>query len=120
MGPGHLDTGFLRRVRNIRARGAAAKLNLALDGLPEPAGLEPRHLSGRIVIASSVAELERAADAVKYRRHCERPAIEALIPTLHDPDLAPHRVRVASRLGITAPAACRRESRCRSRYSSST
>lgn len=103
VGPGHLDTGFLRRVRNIRARGAAAKLNLALDGLPEPAGLEPRHLSGRIVIASSVAELERAADAVKYRRHCERPAIEAVIPTLHDPDLAPSGKHVLSAIVQYAP-----------------
>jgi phytoene dehydrogenase-like protein len=104
VGPAHLDTGFLRRVRNIRARGAAAKLNLALEGLPDCAGLERSHLSGRIVIASSVAELERAADAVKYRRHSERPAIEAVIPTLHDPDLAPDGKHVLSAVVQYAPA----------------
>ena len=97
------DTGFLRRVRNIRARGAAAKLNLALEGLPESAGLALRHLSGRIVIPSSVAQLERAADAVKYRRHSERPAIEAVVPTLHDPSLAPDGKHVLSAVVQYAP-----------------
>ena len=103
VGPAHLDTGFLRRVRDIRARGVAAKLNLALDGLPEGAGFERRHLSGRIVVPASVAELERAADAVKYRRHSERPAIEAVIPTLHDPDLAPNGKHVLSAVVQYAP-----------------
>ena len=103
VGPAHLDTGFLRRIRNIRARGAAAKLNLALDGLPQSPGLERRHLAGRIVIAPSIAELERAADAVKYRRHSERPAIEAVIPTLHDPALAPDGKHVLSAVVQYAP-----------------
>ncbi len=103
VGPRHLDAGFLRRIRNIRARGAAAKLNLALDGLPEVPGLERRHLGGRIVVVPSVAELERAADAVKYRRHSEQPMIEAVIPTLHDPDLAPAGKHVLSAIVQYAP-----------------
>jgi phytoene dehydrogenase-like protein len=103
VGPTHLDTGFVRRVANIRARGAAAKLNLALDGLPEPPGLERRHLMGRIVIAPSVAAIERAADAVKYKRYSERPAIEAVIPSLHDPELAPAGKHVLSAIVQYAP-----------------
>lgn len=103
VGPAHLDTGFLRRIGNIRARGAAAKLNLALDGLPEAPGLDRRHLGGRIVVAPSVAELERAADALKYRRHSERPVIEAVIPTLHDPGLAPAGKHVLSAIVQYAP-----------------
>ena len=103
VGPRHLDAGFLRRIRNIRARGAAAKLNLALDGLPEAPGLDPGHLGGRIVVAPVVAELERAADAIKYRRHSERPVIEAVIPTLHDPGLAPAGKHVLSAIVQYAP-----------------
>lgn len=103
VGPRHLDTGFLRRVANIRAKGSAAKLNLALDGLPEPPGLERRHLAGRIVLAPSVAAIERAADAIKYRRHSERPVIEAVIPSLHDPDLAPVGKHVLSAIVQYAP-----------------
>jgi phytoene dehydrogenase-like protein len=103
VGPVYLDTGFLRRIANIRARGAAAKLNLALDGLPEAPGIERRHLMGRIVIAPSVGMLERAADAIKYKRHSERPVIEAIIPSLHDPDLAPPGKHVLSAIVQYAP-----------------
>src|SRR6202789_4103588 len=34
LGTAHLDTGFVRRVRHLRARGLAAKLHLALDRVP--------------------------------------------------------------------------------------
>ena len=34
LGAEHLDTGFVRRIKNIRLRGVSAKLNLALDALP--------------------------------------------------------------------------------------
>ena len=52
VGPEHLDTGFVRRVGNIRCQGLAAKLNLALDGLPTFTGVEAEHLGGRLVIGS--------------------------------------------------------------------
>ena len=103
VGPRHLDTGFVRRVRNIRARGAAAKLNLALDGLPEAPGLTRRHLAGRIVVAPSVAAIERAADAVKYGRHSETPVLEVVIPSLADPELAPPGRHVLSAVVQYAP-----------------
>jgi phytoene dehydrogenase-like protein len=103
VGPAHLDTGFVRRIANIRMRGSAAKLNLALDALPEPPGIERRHLMGRIVVAPYVAAIERAADALKYQRHSERPVIEAIIPSLHDPDLAPRGKHVLSAIVQYAP-----------------
>src|SRR6185436_10332914 len=105
IGAPHLDTGFIRRIRNIRARGAAAKLNLALDGLPEAPGLERRHLAGRMVIAPSIAAIERAADAVKYGRHSEAPVIEAIIPSLTDPELAPVGQHILSAIVQYAPPA---------------
>jgi hypothetical protein len=39
LGPEHLDTSFVRRVHHLRTRGLAAKLHLALDGLPQFGGL---------------------------------------------------------------------------------
>ncbi len=74
-----------------------------MDGLTEAPGLDRRHLGGRIIVAPSVAELERAADALKYRRHSERPVIEAVIPTLHDPGLAPAGKHVLSAIVQYAP-----------------
>jgi len=105
IGAPHLDTGFIRHIRNIRARGAAAKLNLALDGLPEAPGLERRHLAGRMVIAPSIAAIERAADAVKYGRHSEATVIEAIIPSLTDPELAPVGQHILSAIVQYAPPA---------------
>ncbi|MFO1059766.1 MAG: NAD(P)/FAD-dependent oxidoreductase [Dongiaceae bacterium] len=104
LGAEHLDTGFVRRVRNIRARGRAAKLELALDGLPEPRGLSAAALAGRLVWAPSVDHVERASNAVKYGRASAAPVLEAVIPTLADPGLAPAGGHVLSAIVQYAPA----------------
>jgi phytoene dehydrogenase-like protein len=105
LGAEHLDTGFVRRVRNIRARGHAAKLELALDALPEPRGLPPAALAGRLVWAPSVDHVERASNAVKYGEASAAPVLEAVIPTLVDPGLAPPGRHVLSAILQYAPAA---------------
>lgn len=88
--PYELDPSFIRGVEQIKFRGATARLNLALDGLPSFAGVEQTNwLKGRILIASSLAYLEQAADAGKYGQFASHPALEIRIPTLNDPDLAP-------------------------------
>ena len=84
-----LKPRFVRRLRNVKYRGTAARLALSLDGLPEFRGLERPALTGRIVLASSPDDIERAADAAKYRLLPERPWIEAALPTALDPSLAP-------------------------------
>jgi phytoene dehydrogenase-like protein len=104
LGPEHLDTGFVRRVRNIRARGRAAKLELALDALPEPRGLAAAALAGRLVWAPSIDHVERASNAVKYGQASEAPVLEAVIPTLADPGLAPTGRHVLSAIVQYAPA----------------
>ena len=43
----NVETGFTRRVHNIRMRGNAAKLHLALDGLPVIKGIDKREYSER-------------------------------------------------------------------------
>jgi phytoene dehydrogenase-like protein len=90
VGGAHLEPGFMREIKNIRYRGVTAKVNLALDGLPEFRGAaDADRLSGYIVIGPSLDYLERASDAGKYGRLSDRPVLEATIPTILDPDLAP-------------------------------
>jgi phytoene dehydrogenase-like protein len=102
-GPEHLDTGFLRRVRNIRMNGLAAKMNLALDGLPEFAGLDQAALGGRLVIAPDIGYVERAFDHAKYGEFSSEPVVEITIPTLHDTSLAPDGGHVLSAVVQYAP-----------------
>lgn len=85
------------RAANIRTPGAVSKVNLALSGLPSFAGADsPERLAGRIVIAPSVDYLERAYDASKFGRMSEEPYLEATIPTISDPTLAPDGQHVMS------------------------
>ena len=51
IGARHFEAGFVRRVGHLRAVGTAAKLHLALDGLPSFEGLDNHDLGQRIVIA---------------------------------------------------------------------
>jgi phytoene dehydrogenase-like protein len=91
VGPLHFDPDFVQAVRNIKFRGAQAKVNLALAGLPEFAGLPDGHdhLRGTILISPSLNYLERAYDDAKYGALSRRPHLEIRIPTLADPTLAP-------------------------------
>ncbi|MFW5942644.1 MAG: phytoene desaturase family protein [Chloroflexota bacterium] len=90
VGPTHLQPRFMRKVRNIIYRGSTARVNLALGALPGFTGQEEeRQLSGQIRISPSLDYLERAYDDAKYGRISARPYLNAVIPTLADPDLAP-------------------------------
>jgi phytoene dehydrogenase-like protein len=103
LGPEHLDTGFVTRVRNIRMRGNAAKVHLALDNLPEFTGLEAADLKGRLVIAPDVNYVERAFNPAKYGEFSPEPVMEITIPSLHDPSLAPEGKHVLSAVVQYAP-----------------
>ena len=76
-------------VDNLRDRGVTAKVNLALAALPAFSGLDGEdaamRLRGRILVAPSMAYLDRAADAAKYGRPSDAPWLEATIPSLVDP-----------------------------------
>jgi len=84
------------RATNIRTPGAVSKVNLVLSRLPAFAGADPERLAGRIVIAPSIDYLERGFDASKYGRVSDEPYLEATIPTLSDPTLAPEGTHVMS------------------------
>ncbi len=84
--PIYIDPELSQAIGTARYRGACAKVNLVLDGLPP---LSEELLRGALVVAPSMSYLERAYDAAKYGGISERPYLEARIPTLHDPSLAP-------------------------------
>ena len=87
--PPELEPEFNRAVANIRYNGAVARVNVALRELPEFSGIDPAALRGTLVIASSLAQLEKAFDSAKHGDLADQPYIEATIPTLADPSLAP-------------------------------
>jgi phytoene dehydrogenase-like protein len=95
-----LDPDDLWRLRNYRQQGMAAKVHLALDALPEFKGVAPSEaasvLAGRIHVGDDVDTLERAHDDAKYGAPSRRPYLEATIPTLSDPALAPGGCHVMS------------------------
>lgn len=95
-GVGHFDAEMLRRVRNIRAKGCTAKLNLALSRPPEFSGLDDRLHGGRLVYAPSIATLERSFNPAKYGELPTDPILEITIPTVSDRSLAPDGTHVLS------------------------
>lgn len=103
IGPRYLDTGFVRRVHHLRARGLAAKLHLALDRAPSFGGLATRALGGRLVLAPSLEYLERAFNHAKYGEYSAAPALEITVPTYNDPTLAPEGRHVLSAIVQYAP-----------------
>jgi phytoene dehydrogenase-like protein len=96
--PAESDPEFLRAVQHIKSRGVWAKVNLALDGLPEFTSLpgDGPHLGGVILISPTLDYLERAYDAAKHGGVSSRPYLEAVIPSLADPGLAPAGKHVMS------------------------
>jgi len=103
LGARHLETGFVHRVRNIRTKGMAAKLHLALDALPAFARL-PAELAGeRLVISPDLVYLEHAFDHAKYGQCSPAPALEITIPSVHDKTLAPAGKHVLSAIVQYAP-----------------
>ncbi|HYF10799.1 MAG TPA: NAD(P)/FAD-dependent oxidoreductase, partial [Actinomycetota bacterium] len=95
--PVEVGPHLLWRAKNIRTPGTVSKVNFALSGLPAFHGADgPERLGGRILIAPSVDYLERAFDASKYGRVSDEPYLEATIPTIHDPSLAPEGSHVMS------------------------
>jgi phytoene dehydrogenase-like protein len=106
--PSQLDPTFANRIKNFRANGTVAKVNLALGGLPAFSALDPtesslKSLSGRIHIGPEIDYLERAFDASKYGEFSSAPWLDVTIPTILDPSLAPDGKHVLSAYVQFAP-----------------
>src|SRR5258706_5367368 len=106
--PTQLDPTFANRIKNFRANGTVAKVNLALGSLPFFTALDATEgflnvLSGRIHIGPEIDYLERAFDASKYGDFSKTPVLDVTIPTILDPSLAPDGKHVLSAYVQFAP-----------------
>ena len=96
--PEMLPDDFVADIRRYKFRGSSAKVNLALDALPDFTALPGpgSHLRGAISISPSVDYMERAYDDAKYGRFSRRPYMDIVIPSLTDTSLAPPGKHVMS------------------------
>ncbi|HKV27107.1 MAG TPA: NAD(P)/FAD-dependent oxidoreductase [Candidatus Acidoferrales bacterium] len=99
--PVHLAPSFLGQMQHYRCQGTVARVLFALDGLPNFPALKNERddsaaLTGRIHIGPEIDYLERAFDDSKYGEFSRAPFLEAAIPSLLDPSLAPTGKHVMS------------------------
>ena len=99
----NVETGFTRRVHNIRMRGNAAKLHLALDGLPTIEGLDKKDFGERMLIGPDENYVELAFNPAKYGEFSPNPVLEITFPSLRDSSLAPTGKHVLSAIVQYAP-----------------
>jgi len=95
----HLSSDFVQKLQHYRGNGTVAKVNLALSGLPSFTAIKNGNanaLKGRIHIGHEIDYLERAFDESKYGNFSRQPYLEAMIPSLTDPTLAPDGKHVMS------------------------
>lgn len=97
-GEKNLPEDFVQQIKKFNIRGSSAKVNLALDGLPQLACLPKagRHLAGAISISPNTDYLERAYDDSKYGEFSRKPFLDIIIPSMIDPDMAPPGKHVMS------------------------
>ncbi len=88
VGARHFEADFVKRATDIRTRGAAAKMHIALKDVPEFNGLSKDDLKNRLVISPGQQELERAFNHIKYGEVSTEPMMEISIPSLVDASLA--------------------------------
>ena len=103
LGARHVEAGFAKKIGNIRAKGNAAKLHLALNSLPEFTGVSVDQLGERLVIAPTVEYVERAFNHSKYGEFSALPVAEITIPSIHDSSLAPDGQHILSAIVQYAP-----------------
>ena len=103
LGVENLEIEFTNRINRLRCDGYVAKLHLALSGMPEFTGLG--RPDGRMVIAPAMDSIEFAWDDAKYGRLPEQPVMEVVIPSLHQPSLAPQGQHVLSAHDMYLPYA---------------
>ncbi|HVG71969.1 MAG TPA: NAD(P)/FAD-dependent oxidoreductase [Vicinamibacterales bacterium] len=105
--PDLLPDEFVEDIRRYKFRGSSAKVNLALDALPDFTALQGPgpHLRGAISISPSVDYMERAYDDAKYGRFSRRPYMDIVIPSLTDTSVAPPGKHVMSCFVQYAPYA---------------
>jgi phytoene dehydrogenase-like protein len=96
----HVDADFRARIAAYRCGSGTFRMNVALSGLPDFTALpgrdaQPHHSSG-IIMAPSLAYMERAYFDARTDGWSKAPIVEILIPSTVDDTLAPSGMHVAS------------------------
>ena len=84
-----LDPELIHAVRQIRHRGSTTHISFALEAEPPFPGVDPAGLEGALSLTGSGDELERAADAAKYRKISPEPFVTLRLLSRRWPGLAP-------------------------------
>ena len=98
--PNYISYALEHGIKHYRSRGTTAKVNLAVNKSVNFNG------TGDVLFArtgNSFDEMERAFDAVKYRRFSEEPILDIHIPTVENSSLAPAGHAVVSIVVHFAP-----------------
>jgi phytoene dehydrogenase-like protein len=103
LGARHVEAGFAQKIGHVRIKANAAKLHIALDGLPGFKGLDQNQLGQRLVIAPTVEYVEQAFNHCKYGEYSTSPVAEITLPSIHDKSLAPDGQHVLSAVIQYAP-----------------
>jgi phytoene dehydrogenase-like protein len=106
VGEEHLHPDVVEGVRAIDYDSASLKINLALSALPDfralPGAPGPQH-RGTIHVCPSLAYMERAFDDARAGRPSQDPILEATIPSVVDPSVAPRGKHLMSMFVQYAP-----------------
>jgi len=93
-----LAPDFRRRMAAFRCGSGTFRMNVALSRLPDFTALPGAgdHLTAGIIIAPSLAYMDRAYDDARRHGWSREPIVEMLIPSTLDDSLAPAGAHVAS------------------------
>jgi len=96
--PRELPTDLVDAIKKYKFQGVSAKVNFALDGLPDfpPLTGQTDIFRGFLNIAPSIDYIERAFDEAKYGDFSKKPYIDACIQSTLDPDMSPPGKHVLS------------------------
>ncbi len=104
--PQHLPADFIASMQRYRCGSATFRMNVALSELPRLLSAPPAahactdgvddHLRSGIILAPSLAYMDRAHAEARLQGHSSAPVIEMLIPSTMDDSLAPRGAHVAS------------------------
>ena len=94
---GAVGEGWASRMQHYRCRGTAAVAHVVLHARATPDG------SVFIRTARDMTAMERAFDAVKYRRVSEEPILDVFVPSREAPDCAPKEGETLSVLAHFVP-----------------
>jgi phytoene dehydrogenase-like protein len=103
--PGELPEDFVADIAAWKSRSGTVKVNLALDRAPVfRAKPDLKDLTGGFELAHSIAYLETAFEEARAGRPATAPFSDGVMPTFHDPSMAPEGHHVVSLFTQWCPA----------------